>query len=324
MTLKTDKVLKYLALKSLIPSSARVNKLSSQGLSSEVYSVDSEKGHFILKFYKARSEKTVAKELRIYRYLSTTGVPVPKTYFADVKGKIMNRPFILMQKMEGEAFNSLLKKGGGKDFVEALALSLHQLHSTNIKSLDLDIPRNQLKDEVSGLRTTAAILLALSWAPVIFHKVYKTLSIIQNLPVKGNPAGLLHGDCGPDNVIYSNGIVYLIDLESAYIGDPAFDLGYAYHCIRLAAPSKPELAENFIEAYDKVHGKVADLETSKRLAALKLAILLRFLVSINLLSLIKWGIKRVAGLLAVRKDFSNFVDYCLLYAEKGTAELRSW
>jgi len=323
MTLKTDKVLKYLALKSLIPSSARVNKLSSQGLSGEVYSVDSEKGQFILKFYKARSEKTADKELRIYRHLSTNGVPVPKTYYADVKGKIMNRPFILMQKMEGEAFNSLVKKGGGKDFVEALALSLHQLHSTNFNGLGRNVPRKHFKDEVSELKIIAGLLLGLSRALLIFHRVFRILTEISSLPVKGNPAGLLHGDCGPDNVIYSNGIVYLIDLESAYIGDPAFDLGYAYHCIRLAAPLKPELAENFIEAYEKVHGKVADLETFKRLAALKLAILLRFLVSINLLSLILLGFKRVASLLAIRKDFSHFVDYCLSYAEKGTAELRS-
>ena len=316
-----ERVLRFLALKSLIPPSARASKLSSQGLSGEVYSVDSEMEHYILKFYKVRSEKTVAKEMRIYRYMSDSGVPVPKTYFADAKGNIASRPFLLMQKLEGEAFGSLLERGVGTSFVEAFASSLHQLHSVNTENLGLNIPRRNFMDEVSELKTTSALLLAFSVAPVIFQRAYRTLSAISALSIKGNPPALLHGDCGPDNAIYSNGVVYLIDLESAYVGDPAFDLGYGYHCIRFAEPSNPELAEDFIKAYEKLHGKVSDLQTHKRLAALKLAVLLRFLKGINPLSLVLLGPRRVAALLAVRNYFSRFIDYCLEYAEKGRAEL---
>jgi len=321
MTLEMERVLRFLALKSLIPPSARASKLSSQGLSGEVYSVDSEIERYILKFYKARSEKTVSKEMRIYRYMSDSGIPVPKMYFADAKGNVASRPFLLMQKLEGEAFGSLLERGMGRSFVEAFASSLHQLHSVNVENLGLNMQRKNFEDEVTELKTSSALLLAFSMAPVIFQRAYRTLSAISDLWVRGNPPALLHGDCGPDNVIYSNGVVYLIDLESAYIGDPAFDLGYAYHCIRLAAPSNPELAEDFINAYEKLHGKVSDLQTHKRLAALKLAVLLRFLTGISLLSLVLLGPRRAAGLFAVRKYFSRFVDYCLEYAEKGRAKL---
>jgi len=312
-----DRLLSFLHLKGLAYPLAKISKLSSQGFSSEVYSLDSGKEHYILKFYRDRSGKTATKEMRIYKSLSDFGVPVPNVYLVDVKGGVLGIPFLMMQKLEGEDFDLLIKKGEGKNFVEALALSLHKLHSIDIGSLGLDMPKRGFKDEVSDVRIMAGVLLAFSMAPVTFYRTYKALSEISQTSIQDDSLALLHGDCGPGNVVYSNGTVYLIDLESAYIGNPASDLGYVYHSIKFGAHSRPGLAEDFIDAYENLHGTVKDLEFYKRLMALKLAVLFRFLMGFNTLSFLLLGFKRTLSLLAMRKHLSAFVNYCLTYAEKG-------
>lgn len=310
------RLLKFLTLKNLALPTAKITKLADQGLSGQVYSLDSDREHFILKFYRERDDKKITRIMETYRYLTDSGVPVPEVYIADGKGRVTKKPFILMQKLKEEKFSSLLKRRKEKDFINALALSLHRLHSVDIGGLDANLREKRFEDEIRDIKILAEVLLAFSVSPIVFRRLYKALSAISNSNVQGNPSALLHGDCGPDNIIYSNGTAYLIDLDDAYIGDPAFDLGYAYHCIKLSAPTKPELAEDFIEAYENLYGKVAALDTYKRLVALKLAISLRFLTRPNLLMVLLAGFKRTINLVALSKQFSRFIEYCLTYAER--------
>jgi len=316
-----ERIMKILFLKGLVSPSDKASKLSTQGLSGEVYEITSKTKSFILKFYRRGDAHKAFKEMKIYQVLSRLGIPVPKVYFADTEGKIAKKPFLLIQKLEGESFASLLKRGKGREFVESFAASLHKLHSAQLSNLDLKLKRKSLIDELYELKNIAAVFLALSMSPIVFHRVYKTLSEVLTRPLKGNPPALLHGDCGPDNIIYRNGVVYLIDFEEAYVGDPAFDVGYAYHSIKFSVPHEPVLADHFVETYESLHGKLRNLKLYKRLAALKLAIFLTFLSNINLLSIMLLGLKRAVDFLAFRKQLSMFAKYCLEYAEKGRAEL---
>jgi len=316
-----ERIMRVLSLKGLVPPLAKARKLSTQGLSGEVYEINSEKGDFILKFYRRGDSGKVTKEMKIYPYLLSFGVPVPKVYFADAEGKIAKRPFLLIQRLNGESFDSLLKKGKGREFVESLAKSLHKFHSVHLSDLDLKLERKTLKKEVSELKIMAMVLLAFSISLITFRRVYKALSKISRMPLRGDSAALLHGDCGPDNTVYCDGTVYLIDLESVYVGNPAFDLGYAYHLIRFNTPRNSFLADHFVKTYEALHGKVMNLEICKRLAALKLVVFLKFLGNINLLTVIMLGLKRAMGFLIIRRYLSRFVEYCLEYAEKGEHEL---
>jgi len=254
-------------------------------------------------------------------YLSNFDVPVPKVYFADAEGKIANRPFLLIQMVKGELFSSLLKKGKGREFVESLARSLHKFHSVRLNDPNMKLERKTLREEISDLKILAAALLAFSMSPVTFRRVYKALSRISRMPFKGNQLALLHGDCSPENAVYCDGILYLIDLESVYVGDPAFDVGYAYHFIKFSTPYDPGLADHFLKTYEALHGKIVNLEICMRLAALKLAVFIKFLSNINLLTVALLGLKRAIEFLTSRKFQKRFVEYCLEYAEKGTARL---
>jgi len=313
-----ERVMEVLSFKGLVSPSARISKLKNQGLSGETYDiVDLGTENFILKFYRTESSSKIIKEMKIYQHLSGLGVPVPKIYFADAEGKVASKPFLLIQKLEGEDFGSLLKKGKGREFVESLAASLHKLHSIQLSDLDLKLEKKSFKDEIHELKIIAAVLLSFSVSPLVFRRVYKALSEISKIHVKSSSLALLHGDCAPDNIIYCNGIAYLIDLESAYVGDPASDVGYAYHSIKFSAPNEPGLADHFVKTYEKLHGKIVNLKIYKRLAALKLAIFLKFLGNINLLSIIMLGLKRAIDFLALRKQINKFAEYCLEYAEKS-------
>jgi len=318
MNKTTERIMKVLSLKGFVSPSARISKLNNQGLSGEVYDiVDSGMRNFILKIYRMDNSSKVIKEMKVYQYLSNLGVPVPKVYLADAEGKMANKPFLLIQKLEGEDFSSLIKKGKGREFVESLATSLHKLHSTQPSNLDLKLEKKSFKDEIDELKILAIVLLTFSASPRTFRRVYKTLFEISKTRAKRTSLALLHGDCGPDNTVYCDGTVYLIDLESAYIGDPASDIGYTYHSIKFNALDEPSLADHFVKTYEKLHGKIANWKIYKRLAALKLAIFLKFLGNINPLSIIMLGLKNSIKILALRKHLNRFAEYCLKYAEKN-------
>lgn len=316
-----ERIMRILSLKGLVPPSANAYKLGTQGLSGEVYGINSGKEKFILKFYRKGDSSKVIKEMKIYPYLLSFGVPVPKVYFADAEGKIAKRPFLLIQRLEGETFNSLLKKGKGREFVESLAWSLHKFHSAHLSGLDLKLERKTLKEEISELRIMAMVFLAFSVSLSTLRRAYKALSEISKTPLKSGTPALLHGDCSPDNAIYCDGTVYLIDLENVYVGNPAFDVGYAYHFIRFGTPRNSSLADHFVRTYEALHGKIMNLEVCKRLAALKIAVVIKLLSSINLLTVLLLGLRRAMGFLAFRRYLSRFAEYCLEYAEKGGAEL---
>lgn len=77
--METDRLLKYLASKRIVALPAEITKLDSQGLSGQVYSVDSNREHYVLKFYRDKNEKKVSKVASIYKRLSSFGVSVPQS-----------------------------------------------------------------------------------------------------------------------------------------------------------------------------------------------------------------------------------------------------
>jgi aminoglycoside phosphotransferase (APT) family kinase protein len=316
MSRAAERIVKALSLRRLIPARAAVSKLRRQGLSGEVYRIDPNGKDLILKIYRAADSDKTLREAELYRRLSDLGVPVPKVHYFDADGRLGGRPFLLIERLEGERFSSLLRRGRGGDFVESLAESLHKLHSIRHDGLSLSLERRTFQDEVRELKLVSAILLGFSTGLLVLRRVYRALSGISGMPVTGDFQALLHGDCSPDNGIYRDGVVYLIDFESSYVGDPAFDVGYAYHCIRLAAPDDPGLPERFVRAYENLHGKLENLEAYLGLSALKLAVFLRFLGSVNPLSIVMVGLRRSVEFLGFRRELSTFVQYCLEYAEK--------
>lgn len=57
--------------------------------------------------------------MHMYKTLSEMEVPVPRVYVADVDGRVLGRPFLLIQKLEDERLRSLIKSSAGGDVIQA-------------------------------------------------------------------------------------------------------------------------------------------------------------------------------------------------------------
>ena len=72
----------------------------------------------------------------MYETLSEMEVPVPRVYVADADGRVLGRPFLLIQKLKDERLRALIKSSAGGDVVQAPASGLHRLHSVDHSSSD--------------------------------------------------------------------------------------------------------------------------------------------------------------------------------------------
>jgi thiamine kinase-like enzyme len=144
---------------------------------------------------------------------------------------------------------------------------------------------------------------------------------------------VLHGDFGPDHVLVTNGRLVVVDWEGASVGDPAYDVGWTYHVLKLEGRTmidhamiesnepdrvKTHLGEHFVKCYENYTGeKLVNLDFYKDIAALKMALFFDesmppsiFWIFQNLSS---HRLKRtIKGILSIGKP-SPFRNYCVKY-----------
>jgi len=72
----------------------------------------------------------------MYETLSEMEVAVPRVYVADADGRVLGRPFLLIQKLKDERLRSLIKNSAGGDAIQAPASGLHRLHSSDHSGSD--------------------------------------------------------------------------------------------------------------------------------------------------------------------------------------------
>ena len=92
-------------------------------------------------------------------------------------------------------------------------------------------------------------------------------------PQKTLPA-ILHMDYEPDHVIVSDGQFIIVDWGDASIGDPAFEVAWTYHKLRLGRETaKIDLGEHFVKSYEKyMDQRLENLEFWKDMVAIEIAL----------------------------------------------------
>jgi hypothetical protein len=126
---------------------------------------------------------------------------------------------------------------------------------------------------------------------------------------------LIHGEYHPGHTLLTNiNRLVVIDWESVAIGDPAFDVGYAYHMAKLMYKNKncrigEENAEIFLSEYSKkFHGDVHQrLEFYKVVALLGVAVAVSSWMSDPLEVYRRYGIEAFVRVLAFPFLRSNFL-----------------
>ena len=103
-----------------------------------------------------------------------------------------------------------------------------------------------------------------------FIAAVKRLKYIE--PKKFRPT-LVHLDYEPNHVIVSNGRCIVVDWGEASIGDPAYDVAWTYHKLRLGrAKAKVDLGEYFVKSYEKYNGqRLVNLQFCKDTVAIEMA-----------------------------------------------------
>lgn len=172
-------------------------------------------------------------EARVLRVAAEAGVPVPRVHWSCADPAVLDTPFFVMDRVEGETIPRRLLRderfaGAREKLLPQLAEMLVRIHRIDPDDARLArLPRVQpgesparveLERVVTGIRTLAAephpvLDLAERW-------------LRERLP-KHARRSLVHGDFRVGNVVFDEGgAKALLDWELAKIGDPVEDLGW--------------------------------------------------------------------------------------------------
>jgi thiamine kinase-like enzyme len=191
--------------------------------------------------------KICVKEFQVLRGLERVGFPVPKAYLCELDSNVLGNPFIIMQEEQLTQNDS--------ERIELFAKNLARLHSLDVTTLGI----NALKaPEDTGAFARRCLL---------YFKILLNLSSKHNKALKkdfefairwleSNVSNttcskycLLHGDYRAhlNTILTKDSRMVVLDWETAEIGDPAYDVGYAY--ARIRSESGEETADRFVKEY---------------------------------------------------------------------------
>lgn len=211
-------------------------------------------------------------EFRILKCLEGSGVPAPKVYWCETDPAILERPFIIMERLTGNvnpAFNLFgrgneeLRTRVAEQFVDILA----RIHNLDWQKRGLDflgVPEAPLDYARRELDKWEGIIEAVKLEP---DPILTEASIWlnANLPASKDTC-LVHGDYKLDNVMTKKSeVLAIFDWEMATLGDPHDDLGWV--CFRYYEVDGliNGLMERdwFLRQYEEVSGREVDHDSVK-------------------------------------------------------------
>jgi len=335
---------------SLFPRSAKdvdvrnLCRLKTQGASTEMYSFHvryslvgmKHQTALILRMYKF-GEETGRKEFAVLKALKEQKIPVPSAYSIETNREIMGKPFMIMEAIFGKsASNFLHDRTTALLTVDRLAESLAMVHKLDPSCIDypglFTEQYSFAQRQLAHARNLIKHKCRTSLPPIRPRRYLDAVERLKKVERARFRPTLLHMDFTPDHVLMTKDGPVIIDWADANVGDPAYDVGWAYHILMwvgrrqidhkiVEGPTTVglDLREHFVRCYEKYIGhKLANLEFYKALAPLKLALYFdgRFRPGILSLPIIPFGLKgRFFGTFFARNEMRPFFDYCVQYLE---------
>jgi prepilin-type processing-associated H-X9-DG protein len=173
---------------------------------------------------------------------ANTGVPVTRSYGAEMDASIFGEPAMLLERATGSGLTSALFNDGADvdqadDVMRHLCEAMAELHMTDVSALNssgrLDDPRGVGIDASSWdayMDSTLQYYLSsypnVAYDPVAMVLLDAALTLRRHKP-RPLRLSLVHGDFNPANFLYADGhVTALIDWENSRIGDPREELGW--------------------------------------------------------------------------------------------------
>jgi aminoglycoside phosphotransferase (APT) family kinase protein len=215
------------------------------------------------------------REYQVLKFLEHYDFPAPRAYVCEINRNYLGYPFVIMSKeiIKEKSINHI------RLFAQTLA-KLHNLQWNHLKIKCLKPPSDEYNFAKRQIIHFENLLKYLSNEyGVNLNKDFKKVLQWLRDNIKSNPCdqySLIHGDYCPGNAFLSNNSRLIVtDWEWAEIGDPAYDVGVAYHYLKILNEEKGEvLTRFFINEYISELRKniIERLEFYQVIAALKLAI----------------------------------------------------
>lgn len=198
-------------------------------------------------------ESSVADELHILQTCFDAGVAVPRPYALCRDAAVIGAPFIVVSKAAGHNIGDAFDVSEpSREFGISLGRTLARLHAIHPEQLDSKVPG---ADQSPLARTQSEIQMyerrwrASAEPSIGLELAYNWLN--ENIELADGRRRLIHRDVGCHNILFEDGqITALLDWESAVIGNPAQDLGYAYHTIVQVMPW-----DDFLGEYSRAGGE---------------------------------------------------------------------
>jgi len=205
-------------------------------------------------------------EAELLRAAEAGGVPVPHVHWACGDPAVLDTPFFVMDRLEGETIPRRLLRdaayaGVREEMAEALGRILARVHAVDPARPELAGLARPAPGRAPGLdqvEITAAALRELAPDP---HPVLDLAErwLRERVP-EPRRTTLVHGDYRVGNVLFdAGGVRAILDWELAHVGDPAEDLGWL--CTKAWRFGSPLPAggvgtrEALLEAYEKAGGE---------------------------------------------------------------------
>jgi aminoglycoside phosphotransferase (APT) family kinase protein len=232
-------------------------KAINQGWESVIYAFDMapkgnlQHGNLILRIYPG--EDAYQKSLREFKglqHLYEVGYPVPKVYNLERDNSPFGKPFILMERIEGEMLWPVLDRSTlevASALVTKMCALFVQLHSLDWHEFVPEEEQSNLEDPYASIDHFLSLLLAMTEPfPVLktFLPVFEWLKTRRDSVPCTRPAPV-HWDFHPGNLILQlDGALKVIDWTQIQVSDPRFDIGWTL--LLAGAYSKEDILRSYI------------------------------------------------------------------------------
>jgi aminoglycoside phosphotransferase (APT) family kinase protein len=237
----------------------------------------------ICKSYRYDSElRLCLREWDAMKNLEKLGFSVPKAYFCELDTKYLDYPFLIMAQIRHTLPVDIIKENNG---LATTLANLHTLEADWSQFKTIKPPQNECEfakrlcshfkkalyiEENQGKRYVESINKAINW-------------IEANAEDNCCPKySLIHGDANGGNVLFTDDSTVCIDWECVDIGDPAYDIGIAYHMIKFHCNTKdPDSAEEIAQQFISKYTKEAKIDIQSRLKFYEVVGVLRCAIMYN-------------------------------------------